>query len=145
MWVIDGEQFRSSPVVLAAGSRDHSNVSSRDTTTLRRVNQCRREPCSVPEVNPGLTMALYRVQDDLVSCCKRLETTDPMIILPAMLEAWNQPGARESYLNTTSQLWIDSYVSLCAYETLLRPGFPYKRASLSLRTLRLSTYDDIGP
>ena len=68
-----------------------------------------------------------------------------MIILPAMLEAWHQPGARESHANTPSQEWINSYVYLCAYDMLLRPNFQYNRASLSLRTLCLSTDDEIGP
>jgi hypothetical protein len=37
VWKINGEHWRCCPVVKAKGSGDHLNVSSRDTTVLRRV------------------------------------------------------------------------------------------------------------
>ena len=60
VWVVGGEHFRCSPVVFAAGSEDHLNISSKDAIKLRRVSQCRGKPCEVTEVDPGLIMALDR-------------------------------------------------------------------------------------
>ena len=86
VWVIKGEHWRSCPVVLAKGSEDHLNVLSRDTTVLRRVTQCRGDVCK-KEDDPNLILALKRINQDDISCCKRLGTIDPAVILPAMLEA----------------------------------------------------------
>ena len=138
VWVINGEHWRCCSVVYAKGSEGHLNVSSRDTAVVRRVTHCQGD-VGKKEDDPSLRLALQRINQDEIACCERLGTIDPAITLPALLEAWNLPGARESHADTRSDKWIQQNVYLCAYEMLLQPSFPYSRASLSLRTLRLST------
>ena len=66
VWGINGEHWRCCPVVCAKGSEDHLNVSSRDTTVVRRVTQCQGD-VGKKEDDPSLRLALQRINEDEIA------------------------------------------------------------------------------
>ena len=109
---LNGEQFRYSTVVDASGSEEHLNKSSRDMVTLRRASMCHGEVPDVGETCPSILLAMDRVREDEINCCILLETFDPFVWLPALSDAWRQPGAGEDHASTPSRVWVKRYVLL---------------------------------
>ena len=138
LYELNGEQFRFSPVVYASGSEEHLNQSSRDMVTLRRACLCNGHVPDVGETCPSIMLAMTRVREDNMNCCTLLETIDPFVWLPALSEAWRQPGAVEDHASSTpSKEWVTRYVLPAAYESLHHVTFfPYSKATLQLRLLR---------
>ena len=110
VWDVDGEAFRCFPVVHEPGTEEHLNKSCRDMVALRRAPMCHGVAFDPPETCQNLIRALARIQEDTIHCRTLLESIDPAVWLPAMREAWRQPGAGESHAFFSSEIWIRQYV-----------------------------------